>query len=131
MKYFEIHEFVPPEVYAERKEKSIELIDSRILFMADLLREQFGPATINNWYWGGNREWSGLRTSDSPYYSKYSQHTFGRAVDMLFKNAVAETVRQRILEMPGMYIGINAIEMGVSWVHIDCRNCNRIMRFWG
>ena len=77
--YFAIHELVPPKVFQEWGEKAWELLDERLLITLDRLRRRYGPMTVNNYYWGKEREWSGLRTKDSPFYSRYSQHTFGRA----------------------------------------------------
>ena len=114
--YFKIHELVPPHVYKERGEKAWELIDDRILKTIDMLRKDLGEATINNYEFGGDRQWSGLRTPDSPFYSPYSQHTFGRAVDILFKDVSAETVRKFILNNPDKYEfkSITAVELDTS-----------------
>lgn len=130
-KHFVIQELVPPQVYKERGEKSWELIDDRSLITLDRLREKYGPITVNNWHTGGEREWSGLRTPDSPYYSKYSQHSFGRAIDCIFKFHPAEYIRQAILKSKDdpAFEYINSIELGVSWVHFDIRNCDRIFAF--
>lgn len=129
--YFKIHELVPPKVYEQRGEKAWELMDDRILRTADLLREEFGAAIINNYKHGGDREWSGLRTSDSPWFSPYSQHSFGRAIDIIFKDVGADEVRQYILDNPKYFLlrYINAIELGTSWLHLDCRNTDRIKTF--
>ncbi|HSH50934.1 MAG TPA: hypothetical protein VK982_04340, partial [Bacteroidales bacterium] len=64
--------------------------------------------------------WSGIRTSDSSYYSQTSQHTWGRASDKIFKDATAQEVREYI---KGMYeeLSITCIEENVSWVHSDVR----------
>lgn len=131
-KHFKIYELAPPQVVKDRGEKAWELIDSRLLAALDRLRERYGPMTINDYHWGGVREWSGLRTADSPYYSKYSQHTFGRAADILFKHHSAEKVRGDLLDkFPDLeHHLITAIEMNVSWVHIDVRNTRRIKRFY-
>ncbi len=97
----------------------------------DLLRNKYGSMTVNNWSYGGNREWSGLRTPDSPYFSKYSQHTYGRAADVIFKHVVAEQVRQDILQNPAhpTFELINSFEEATSWLHVDCRNVERIFTF--
>ena len=124
--HFFTQEFVDPEIWDLRGNKSIELIDERILITADQLREQFGATTINDWCWGGDRENSGLRTTYSPYYSPTSQHTFGRAIDCLFNNVTAEAARAFILKNPSKFPHITFIEDKVSWLHIDCRNCERI-----
>lgn len=133
-KHFKIHELVPPQVYKDRGEKAWELLDIRMLKTIDRLRDCYGSMTINNYFWGGDREWSGLRTPDSPYYSKYSQHTFGRACDCLFKDVSSEQVRQDLLNNPYTfeYIGeyIESLELGVSWLHFDVRNCERIKTYY-
>jgi len=87
--------------------------------------------TVNNWKWGGDREWSGLRTVDSSCFSTYSQHSFGRAVDVIFKDVTAESVRQAILENPDdtAFELINSFEEGTSWLHIDVRNCDRVLTY--
>lgn len=88
--HFSIHELVPPHVFHKRGEKAWELLDERLLITLDRLRSRYGQMTINNYHWGKDREWSGLRTSDSPYYSALSQHSFGRAADCLFAKKSAE-----------------------------------------
>lgn len=131
-KHFSIHELVPPNVFNDRKEKAWELLDERLLITLDKLRERYGSITVNNYYWGKEREWSGLRTPDSPYYSPFSQHTFGRAADCLFANKSAEEVRQEILASPSDpdFELIGSVELGVSWLHFDVRNCERIKTYY-
>lgn len=128
-KHFKAHEVVPPEIYEKFGERSFQFLDDRLLKLCDALRDTFGSATINNYKWGGDRVASGLRSPDSPYYSPTSQHTFGRAVDILFKSYTADQVREHIKKFPDEFVGfedlgINSItlEDGVSWTHIDIRN---------
>jgi len=128
-KHFKIHELVPPKVFEERGERAWELLDSRALEILDTLREKYGPMTINNYKWGGNRQWSGLRTPDSSYFRPYSQHVFGRAFDCLFAETTAEKVRQDILDHDFGLEGINSIELGTSWLHFDVRNCKPIKTY--
>ncbi|MFQ5543897.1 MAG: hypothetical protein ACE5FY_06050 [Nitrospiria bacterium] len=130
-RYFKIHELVPPHVFNQRGEKAWELLDTRLLVTLDRLRERYGSMTVNNYYWGKEREWSGLRTKDSPYYSRYSQHTFGRAADCLFKRLSAEEVRKDILAAPSdpAFELIGSLELNVSWLHFDVRNCDRIKTY--
>ena len=131
-KHFSIHELVPPNVFNARQEKAWELLDERLLITLDKLRERFGLITVNNYYWGKDREWSGLRTSDSPFYSPFSQHTFGRAADCLFSDISAEEVRKEILHnsLDPDYELIGSVELGVSWLHFDTRNCERIKTYY-
>ncbi len=128
-KYFSIEELVDRETFKKRGDKAWQLIDDRLIYMIDALREKFGPITINNWNMGGDREWSGLRTSKSPYYSAYSQHTFGRAADLIFKNALPCAVRMEILDNKDKYPYITGVELDISWVHIDIRNAQQYYTF--
>ena len=125
-KHFKIQELVPEHIYKARGEKSWELLDEKLLKTIDTLKEQFpkGSMTINNWLWGGNRNWSGLRTPDSPDYSETSQHTFGRAADMKFSAYDEADVRKFIINNPEMFPYVKGIEdfKGMTWVHIDVRN---------
>lgn len=133
-KHFAIHELVPPDVFRERGESAWALLDDRMLITLDRLREKYGSMTVNNYFWDGTRKWSGLRTPGSPYYRTYSQHTFGRAADCVFKHTSAEKVRQDILRKPcdltdPVFTLITSIELKVSWLHFDVRNCDRIMTY--
>ena len=128
-KFFEAYELVPPEVYAERGDRSFELIDDRVLITLDALRTKFGPIIINNYMWGGHRKWSGLRTPGSPDYRDYSQHTFGRAMDCLFADISVEAVRQYLIDHPEEFPYITAFEKDVNWLHFDVRNAERYLIF--
>ena len=77
--------------------------------------------TINNYMWGGDRGWSGLRTKDSSYYSPTSQHSLGKAIDCIFSAYDVEEVRQYILNNPDEFPHIGGIELNVSWLHLDVR----------
>ena len=122
-KNLSLHEYIPETLYREyegREHILIGLLDKRLVTADQLLRDRFGPVTINNWWWGGRRTWSGLRTQDSPYFSPTSQHSFGRASDKLFAKVTAEEVLEDIRPNHERY-GITGIEEGVSWVHSDVR----------
>jgi len=125
-KHFKAHELVPPAIYEKFGERSFMFLDERLLKLCDALREEFGSATINNYKWGGDRVASGLRSPDSPYYSPTSQHSFGRAVDILFKDYTAEEVRASLKNKGNNWLGHGVtsitLEDGVSWAHIDIRN---------
>jgi uncharacterized protein YcbK (DUF882 family) len=131
-KWFKIYELVPPDVFEQKGKQAWEFLDDRLLITLDRLRGQFGPMTVNNYMWGGPREWSGLRTVDSPYYWRDSQHTFGRAADCLFHEIDVEHIRTHILRYPNdpRYEHIGGIELDTSWLHIDVRNTERIKTFY-
>ena len=120
---FWLDEYIPKHLYEQFWQRShilIGLLDRRLIIADQLLRDKFGPVTINNWWYGGNRNWSGIRTIESPYYSQTSQHSWGRASDKIFKEVSADEVRTYI---KGLYeeLGITCIEEDVSWVHSDVR----------
>lgn len=124
-KHFKIYELVPPKTYTKYGEKAWWFIDPNLIKLIDAMRDEFGSATINSYKWGGNRSWSGLRTSDSPYYSPYSQHSFGRAADILFDDINADEVRKAMTEQPEKWLAICpsiTLEDGVTWTHVDVRN---------
>lgn len=118
-----LDEYIPEAMYRTLQKKPhilIGLLDRRLVMADQMLRDRFGPVTINNWWYGHKRNWSGIRTPESPYYSATSQHTFGRASDKIFTHVTAAEVRDYIR---GMYeeLGITCIEENVSWVHSDVR----------
>ncbi len=122
-KNFFLDEYIPQKLYNKYAHKPYiltGLIDERLIKADQALRNIFGPININTWYNGGNRNWSGLRTPDSNYYSTTSQHTFGRASDKIFLKATAEEVREYI-KNNWQKLGITCIEENVSWVHSDIR----------
>ena len=129
---FSIEEFVDKDTYRKFGDKSVWFIDKNLIQIAQELRNHFGPITINNYFSGGNRNWSGLRTMKSSYYSPYSQHSFGRAIDMIFENHDAEYIRNEIRNNEKYWFdyGVRAIENNVSWLHIDVRNTNKFEIKW-
>lgn len=111
----------------------LRYFDPRILMMADKLAELFnydhngkkiGSATINNWLWGGNRQFSGLRLPGEPHYKEFSDHSFGRALDIVFSAIDAQSVRDFIEDNAEMFPYITFIEEGssITWLHISCSN---------
>ena len=121
-KYFKIEELV-----SENARESCSgvylwsLFDPNVLKCADYLREKFGPATINNWSWGGVFEQSGLRDRGTKHYNPRSQHSIGAALDIKFINHTAEEVRKQIKDMSDDFPFKIRIENGVNWLHIDTK----------
>ena len=122
-KNFYLDEYIPEGMYHELQFKShilIGLLDKRLLNADQKLRNFIGPVTINNWWNGGERNWSGIRTPDSPFYSRTSQHSWGRASDKIFANVTPQEVREYI-KIHWKKLGVTAIEENVGWVHSDVR----------
>jgi len=124
--YFKIYELVDPLTYKQYGQSAWQFLDPRLLITIDKLRAVFGPATINNWKWGGKFKWSGLRTPECRIGAKMSQHRFGRAADMKFKNISAKEIRKAIKSDPMWTKYIHCVENKVNWLHIDVRNCDPI-----
>jgi hypothetical protein len=129
--YFKIQELVSPKVYEERGEKAWALMDPRLLETLDWLRSAYGPMIINNWHSVGTRKFSGLRMPFDDYYSKYSQHSFGRAADILFTRHSVDTVIEDIIRHPNepIFKHIKGLELDVTWLHIDVRNSGKLITF--
>lgn len=123
-----LHEYIPELLYKKFCEVKphylMNMIDPRLFEADQFMRDRFGPVTINNWHSEGEREWSGIRTHGSPYYKIFSEHSYGRGSDKIFKQVIAEEVREDIIEnYDTMYrqLGVTCIEANVSWVHSDLR----------
>jgi len=131
-KHFAIEELVPEHIFKKYgPSKCWEFIDPELMKMADIIKERFpdGTMSINTYKWGGNRNFSGLRTSDSKYYSIGSMHSFGRAIDCIFSKYTADEVREDIINNPEIYYAIKGLEKNISWVHFDTRPRNNLLVF--
>jgi hypothetical protein len=120
-KYFNIKELVPEVVWKDLGNRAWKLFDERALRALDQLREGFGKAIVNDWCFGGELQNRGFRLATSMIGGVYSQHRFGRAFDVTFEDVSANDVRGTILSAPDLFVGINAIEMDVDWLHFDTR----------
>jgi len=126
--HFKLHELVPSEYYHKYGDFAYKFLDARALILIDAIRKRYGSMTCNNYGYGGGRTESGLRIPSSNYYSPTSQHTFGRAFDLIPKNVTANEIRDDmrdfgigILHMPNSIDSIT-VEDDVSWLHVDVRN---------
>jgi hypothetical protein len=128
LKHFSAKELVPPSVYDIRGDKSIQLFDTNALKLLDWLRDRYGSATVNDWAWSGNYSQSGLRTVEfygswEKYNKSFSQHKYGRAFDVKFKEATAQEIRED-LKAVWAVVGLGfpiTLEDDVSWLHVDTR----------
>lgn len=126
--HFYLDEFIPPEIYSARGKKSIELLDMRIIAGVQFLREKSGvPFIINNWSKGGIYDERGLRLANTRTGAKWSQHKYGRAVDI---DPVGITVaelyqvckqNEKYLIDAGFITTIENIAFTKTWLHVDCR----------
>lgn len=129
-KYFQLQELVDRAAYTALGERAWQLLDPRLLWTLDQLRELYGPVICNTWHQGGTLQGRGLRSPQSTVGAAWSQHRLGRAMDMHFGQVSVEAVRREILTQPEReaYRYITAVERDTSWLHIDCRNWDRDAR---
>lgn len=122
---FDLVELVDPVTYKSRGDKSIELLDNRLITLVQAFRDFFAvPITINNWATGGQYHESGLRQLDTTTGAKFSQHKYGRAADIKIPGITPEEARQTIRKNWAFFKskGLTTIENNTpSWIHADCR----------
>ena len=130
--HFRLQELVPRDLYNKHNgsEKLWLLFDMYLLQEADRLRKRYGACYVNNWHNGGNLQQCGFR-NDLGTGAEFSQHRFGRALDLHFVKVTAEEVRQELIKdcQQGRNEIIKGIELGVSWLHIDVRNSDKFVLF--
>lgn len=133
-KHFKLPELVPlPLLNSIHEELLWKMLDPKLIESVDAIKEKFpkGTMTINNYFWGGERRWSGIRTKESPWYSPTSQHSVGKAIDAVFSEYSTEEVRQYIIDNPDEFPHIKGIEIEVSWLHVDVRSSDKVRLFRG
>lgn len=128
--HFAIYELVPPIIHAKYGDFAHHFLDDRALRVIDAIRKRYGSMTCNNYIFGGSRTESGLRTPECDYYSPTSQHSFGRAFDLIPAKITAQEIRDDledfsigVLKLPASINSIT-IEDKVRWLHVDVRNNN-------
>lgn len=149
-KNFSLQEWIDRETFKVFGGKAIRLLDMRIVHLYQSIRDDLGkPITINDWHYGGNRQFSGFRPWLWPYHNKSlgllsekelsainftSQHKFGRAGDALFMGEDIEEIREYVIEnRESLFPTLMRVEMGVSWLHLDvaCTPNNSLVKFNG
>lgn len=127
-KYFTIKELVHPNFLKLPENTCWLLFDERLLRCADEIRKKFGACTVN-----GNGLFNcGLREINSRTGAKYSQHKFGRGLDLhilsIEKKGLSKeekiraynNVREQI--MLDYKFDVLNFEHNISWLHIETSN---------
>jgi hypothetical protein len=134
-RHFKLPELAPPEIIAKYGPASFWFIDPNLLRLIDLLRDRYGAAYVNSQ--GATQR--GLRTDTA--ISKpgvLSLHYQGKAADMTFPGSPSEEIRQDLYKLfdkdgnPGtdpIAQLLRGVEENVSWLHVDVRNAERLVRF--
>jgi hypothetical protein len=125
-KHFQLFELIDPTLFHTlcSDYQKWMVFDERVLRTADMLRDRYGRMIANDWYWKGEYRWRGYRSAACMEGASFSQHRFGRALDINFLDATAREVREDILSHPYLPAAefITCIELDVSWFHFDVRN---------
>lgn len=125
--YFDLREFVPPEIWGRYGEKSIWFVDPKVFAIASAYREFFGvPVIVNTWHNGGQLTYRGYRPPDTKIGATFSQHRFGRAFDCHFVGLTVQEAYKRICDnfAPFAAVGLTTLEDVAhtpTWLHSDCR----------
>ena len=127
-KHFKLYELLPKSIY--KQHRGWHLFDDRILMTMDKLRSYFGPIVINDWKWGGHNQYRGYRPEGCKIGAKYSQHKYGRAIDFVPVSKRVDFIRNFIIVNNREFPHITTVEMETSWIHIDVRNVEPIMKIY-
>jgi len=126
-KWFRPYELIPRAIYKEMlglnwpEDRMWQLFDPRTLYVNDKLRKRYGKMIANTYHWGGEHQYRGFRPRWCTVGSKYSQHRYGRASDLVPVEAPVEEIRRDIIK-GNNFLYITCIEADVSWLHHDERN---------
>lgn len=135
---FIIQEFVSKMVYEEHGDNSLQFIHEDIVAFAQLMKDDLSKhlgqdvkIKVNDWKWGGGRNYSGYREPECTVGGSRSQHRIGNGLDFIayYKNDYttiwidADDVRDFILsDIPKYRNYITRMESGLdapTWVHVD------------
>jgi len=132
---FELYELFPKAFYEDNFSprnipKLWGVFDYRLKYTMDRLRVRYGPLVANDWYWGGVNQYRGWRPTDCIIGAKFSQHKYGRAVDLKTGRGSKKTVQEirgDILKDPFNedFKYITCLEMNITWLHFDIRDYNK------
>ena len=133
-KYLTLEELLPQEVFEELARdnqlyRGWWIFDAGILKSADIIREKYGKILCNTWVYGGNHHYRGYRPPGCRVGNKYSQHRFGRGLDLEPLDTPVDVIRDDIINKGENYLFITAVELDVSWLHIDSRNYKGLLQF--
>jgi uncharacterized protein YcbK (DUF882 family) len=129
-RHFDVEELVDPVTWNILGDKAWWLLDPRMLWTLDQIRERYNRVvTVNDWKWRTDKPFTmrGFRPAHTTVGGMHSQHRFGRASDFDVEGMTSEEVRQDILthrDDPA-FQHITCLETGTPHVHMDFRNWDR------
>lgn len=132
---FQLQEFVHPWLWSEFGERTYSMLNPLLPLVAQQLREEFGPITINDWLWHLHEHelrnpeaWkrcytdSGLRRLCGGVGAKFSAHRWGFAGDMKFGEVGPKKVQSYILKNQDEFPTIIRMENAAitkTWLHVE------------
>ncbi len=124
-KNFELGEFVPEEIHDKYKSASTRFVVPTLFTMAQGVKDFYDGKriTINNWLWGGGRNYSGFRPADVSVGANNSAHKRGMAIDVVVEGVDSAQVYKDITSNQAyfMSLGVTSIESGTDgWTHLSC-----------
>lgn len=131
-KFFKIEEIIDKKTYEKFGENAWQFFPEKALLMIDGFRDFIAkPCTINNWKSGGQYEFSGFRPRWCETGAEYSMHRLGQAFDVKVFGMTIPQVYELVMKNKDdsrlQYItAIEDIQYTPTWLHIDCRNVERI-----
>lgn len=127
-KNFDLREFIDPITFAEKGESSIDLIDKRLIDIAQFIRDSTGEqVVINSWHMGGPLKECGFRRPESKTGAKHSQHKLGKAIDVHIGHWTGEQMNTWASEnRTKLYqLGVRQIEdksLTTTWLHLSTKD---------
>jgi len=137
-------EFVSKSLYKKEGECAIDHVHPLIIAFAQEIKDDLSDhykqdvkIKINDWKWGGGRNYSGYREPECTVGGRRSQHRYGRGLDFIayYKNKHttiwidADEVREYILNHQEKYRQfITRMESGLdapTWTHVDRKESNK------
>lgn len=120
--YFHVSELIPPALFEKYGEtRAWNFVNKRAFGNLVKFREYVGHSfIINNYKTGGPREWSGMRTPDSPYYRDTSQHSLANAYDIQCPDLEPQELQDIVQKVYAKY-DIGGLELAPTWTHVDWR----------
>jgi len=125
--------FVPQSIFKTYGDRSSIFVDKRILEIYIVLKDKYKIApTINNYHLGGQLQNRGFRIPTSIVGALFSQHKFGRAEDFNISGWKSKDLWNDIISNPQFLIDVGCttiedINFTPTWVHLDCRNLDKII----
>jgi len=140
---FDVREFVSENVWNRFRGASRWFVDPRLVLIAEKVKElasddERAYVYINNYLYGGGYNQSGFREPGSKVGAEFSQHRFGRAIDIKIKHkglwltssAMYYLVKENYHTLKKL--GLTTVEdpehtqgKHRDWLHLDVRETGR------